>query len=177
MPTIYSIGHSNRSWEDFVAILKAHGVRTLVDIRRFPYSPKWPHFNGEVMREALAKEGIQYVWMEALGGRRNQQRDDSPNRGLRSPAFRNYADYMMTEPFQKAIAEVIRLAEQSPTTIMCAEAVYFQCHRMLVSDWLVAHRHEVLHLQSATAALRPHKLTDAAQVTNGELSYPSGELF
>ncbi len=176
MATIFTIGHSNRSWEDFLAILQAHGIRTLVDIRHFPYSPKWPHFNGEAMRQALAREEIEYVWMEALGGRRNKQRDDSPNLGLRSPAFRNYADYMMTPEFSAAAAEVVRRAAAAPTSIMCSEAVYFRCHRMLVSDWLVAHGHGVLHLQG-TGAPRPHKLTDAARVTGGELRYPGDRLF
>lgn len=176
MARVYTVGHSNRSWEDFVAILKAHGIRTLVDIRRFPYSPKWPHFNGATMREALAAEGIEYAWLEALGGRRNKQREDSPNFGLRSPAFRNYADYMLSPAFRAAIEEVLNRAQAAPTAIMCSEAVYFRCHRMLVSDWLLVHGHEVLHLQSKGAA-RAHKLTDAARVAEGELSYPGERLF
>lgn len=176
MATVYTVGHSNRSWEDFLAILKAHEIKTLIDIRRFPYSPKWPHFNGEAMRKALQQENVSYLWLEALGGRRNKLRNDSPNTALRSLSFRNYADYMLTEAFAEAAVEVVRRAEQARTAILCSEAVYFRCHRMLVSDWLVARGHEVLHLESLRAP-RPHRMTDAARVRTGELTYPGETLF
>jgi len=176
MATVFTIGHSNRSWEDFLSILKAHGIRTLIDIRRFPSSAKWPQFNRETMRKALAVERIEYLWLEALGGRRHSQSKSSPNLGLRNAGFRNYADHMHTAPFAEAIGEVLRRAAQTPAAIMCAEALYFRCHRMLVSDWLVAHGHEVLHLQS-TGAAHPHRLTNAARITNGRLTYPGENLF
>jgi uncharacterized protein (DUF488 family) len=114
--------------------------------------------------------------LKELGGRRGKIRGDSPNVGLRSPSFRNYADYMLTEPFQCAIEELVRLASQAPTAVMCAERVYFRCHRMLVSDYLVAHGHEVLHIDD-TGPVRPHKLMVEARVVDGQLLYRGDRLL
>src|SRR5438552_4697472 len=110
-------------------------------------SRRLPHFNRESLEKSLPEAGVKYVWMKGLGGRRKKIRNDSPNVALRSPSFRNYADYMLTAEFQHAVADLITMAEHSRTAYMCAERVYFRCHRMLVSDWLVAHGHAVLHIE------------------------------
>src|SRR5271165_4327686 len=132
MATIYTIGHSTRSLDELIAVLKAHGVRTLVDIRSFPMSRRLPHFNRESLEVELPKHDIAYIWMKDLGGRRKKIRNDSPNTGLRNDAFRNYADYMLTEEFAEAIKRLLEIAQNGNTAIMCAERVWFQCHRMLV---------------------------------------------
>jgi len=175
--TLYTIGHSTRTLDELVAALQAHRIATLVDIRAFPMSRRLPHFNRESLELELPKHGIAYVWMKELGGRRRKMRDDSPNTGLRSESFRNYADYMLTPEFEQAMARVLELAEQSNTAIMCAERVYFQCHRMLVSDYLTAHGHIVLHIDDDKRPARPHKLMAEAHLVNGQLLYNAEELF
>ena len=174
--TVYTIGHSTRTLPELIAALQAHGIRTLVDIRSFPMSRRLPHFNRESLEQELPRAGIAYVWMKDLGGRRKKQRDDSPNVALRNDSFRNYADYMLSEPFERAIAEMLRLAAQAPTAIMCAERVYFRCHRMLVSDYLVAHGHQVLHIDG-TGPVRPHKLMAEARLVEGQLIYRGDRLL
>src|SRR5436189_562701 len=146
MATLYTIGHSTRTLDDLIKALQAHSIQTLVDIRSFPMSRRLPHFNRESLEKTLPEAGIRYVGMKELGGRRKKIRDDSPHIALRSPSFRNYADYMLTEEFRAAIAPLIKLADDSPTAYMCAERIYFRCHRMMVSDWLVGHGHQVLHI-------------------------------
>ena len=176
MARLYTIGHSTRSFVDLVESLHAHVVQTLVDIRAFPMSRRLPHFNRESLEESLPGAGIRYVWMKALGGYRKKSLDDSPNIGLRNANFRNYADYMLTPEFEQAMAELLRLAENSTTAYMCAERVYFRCHRMLVSDWLVAHGHEVLHIDG-TGPTRPHRLTPEARTIDGKLIYRGDRLL
>jgi len=173
--TLYTIGHSTRTLDELIAALRAHSIATLADIRSFPMSRRLPHFNRESLEKTLPAAGIRYVWMKELGGRRKAIRDDSPNIALRNASFRNYADYMLTAEFQNAAAELIRLGEQSPTAYMCAERVYFRCHRMLVSDWLTAHGHEVLHIDGI-GPVKPHKLLSEARVIDGELIY-RGDLL
>jgi uncharacterized protein (DUF488 family) len=176
MAKLFTIGHSTRSLDELAEALGAHGVERLVDIRSFPMSRRLPQFNRESLEPELPKRGIEYVWMKALGGRRKKIRDDSPHTALRSVSFRNYADYMLTPEFRQAAAELVRMAEEKPTAYMCAERVYFHCHRMMVSDYLVAHGHKVLHIDAAGPA-RGHKLMDVARVVDGELVYNGGELF
>lgn len=177
MATIYTIGHSTRALDELIAALQAHRIATLVDIRAFPMSRRLPHFNRESLERELPKHGIAYVWMKELGGRRKKMRDDSPNTGLHNDSFRNYADYMLTPEFAQAIARLLMLAEQSNTAIMCAERLYFQCHRMLVSDYLTAHGHVVLHIDDDKRPPRPHKLMAEAHLVNGQLLYNARELF
>jgi len=150
--------------------LRAHSIGTLADIRSLPMSRRLPHFNRESLEQTLPGAGIQYVWLKELGGRRRKIRDDSPHVALRNDSFRNYADYMLTAEFEHGIAELLRLAQRSPTAYMCAERVYFRCHRMLVSDWLVAHGHEVLHIDAEGPA-RPHKLMSEARLLDGNVIY------
>jgi uncharacterized protein (DUF488 family) len=156
LATIYTIGHSTRTLDELVAAFKGHEITTVADIRSFPMSRRLRHFNRESLELALPKHGIAYVWMKELGGRRKKMLDDSPNIALRNDSFRNYADHMMTGEFAVGIERSLSIADgttdpslRSPaatslvvtgqegsggTAIMCAERVYFQCHRMLVSD-------------------------------------------
>ena len=176
MATLFTIGHSTRSLDELVEALRAHGVQRLVDIRSFPTSRRLPHFNRENLERELPHAGIDYVWMPALGGRRKRIRRDSPHTALRSEGFRNYADYMLTPEFHAAASELVRMGEQKPTAYMCAERLWFRCHRMMVSDYLVAHGHTVLHID-ATGPAKPHQLMDMVQLAEGKLLYNRGELF
>ena len=175
MAILYTIGHSTRTLDELIEALHVHSILTLADIRSFPMSRRLPHFNRESLEKTLPAAGIQYVWMKELGGRRKTIRDDSPNIALRNSSFRNYADYMLTEGFQRAAASLIKMAEISRTAYMCAERVYFQCHRMLVSDWLTAHGHEVLHIDG-TGPVKAHKMLAEARVVDGEMIY-RGDLL
>jgi uncharacterized protein (DUF488 family) len=175
MATVHTIGHSTRTLQELIDALQAHNIGVLVDIRSFPMSRRLPHFNRESLERELPAAGIEYVWMKELGGRRNKIRDDSPHLALRSASFRNYADYTLTPEFQKAIADLLELPERAPTAIMCAERVWFRCHRMIVSDYLVAHGHKILHID-ATGPVREHKLTAEARVEDGELIYRGDRL-
>ena len=176
MLTLYTIGHSTRSLDDLIATLRSHEIQTLVDIRAFPMSRRLPHFNRESLEQTLAAAGMRYVWMKSLGGYRKKTLEDSPNIALRNQSFRNYADYMLTPEFEQAAAQLTHLAEQSRTAYMCAERMYFQCHRMLVSDWLVAHGHEVLHIDGEGPA-KPHKLIAEARMIDGRLLYRGDRLL
>jgi uncharacterized protein (DUF488 family) len=173
---LYTIGHSTRALEDLTESLQAHQIHTLVDIRAFPMSRRLPQFNRESLEKSLLAIGIHYVWMKELGGYRKTIRDDSPNVALRNPSFRNYADHMLTPEFETAARKLITLAEKSPTAYMCAERVYFRCHRMLVSDWLLAHGHEVLHIDGIGPA-KPHRLTAEARLIDNELIYRGDRLL
>jgi uncharacterized protein (DUF488 family) len=153
-----------------VEALQAHQIQTLADIRAFPMSRRLPQFNQESLEKSLPAAGIRYVWLKTLGGYRKKSREASPNIGLRNASFRNYADYMLTTEFDSA------MAEGSRTTYMCAERVYFRCHRMLVSDWLVAHGHEVMHIDG-TGPVKPHGLTAEARMIDGELIYRGDRLL
>jgi uncharacterized protein (DUF488 family) len=176
LAVLYTIGHSTRTLEELVAALKAHQVATLVDIRAFPVSRRLPHFNREALEKSLPAAGIRYLWVKALGGYRKKSLQESPNIALRNQSFRNYADYMLTPEFENAMQDLLALAEQSRTAYMCAERVYFHCHRMLVSDWLVAHGYEVLHID-AEGPVKPHRLTPEARVIEDKLIYRGDRLL
>jgi len=176
LATLYTIGHSTRTIEELIAALRVHEIQTMVDIRAFPMSRRLPQFNRDSLEKSLPAAGIHYVWMKALGGYRKKIVEESPNIALRSPGFRNYADYMLTPEFEQGVAELAALAEHSRTAYMCAERVYFQCHRMLVSDWLVAHGHEVLHIDDAQPT-KPHRLTSVARMVDGRLIFRGDRLL
>lgn len=176
MATLYTIGHSTRTLDELIAALKAHEIETLLDIRSFPVSRRLPHFNRESLEAALPAAGIRYVWMKELGGYRKKIRDDSPHLALRSRSFRNYADYTLTPEFELAARQLLKIATESRTAYMCAERVWFHCHRMIVSDWLVAHGHTVLHIDG-TGPVRQHKLTAEGRVIDGKLIYKGETLF
>jgi len=174
--TLYTIGHSTRSLDELVSALKAHSIGTLVDFRAFPMSRRLPHFNRESLERSLPEQGIRYLWMKALGGYRKATGKDSPHTALRNANFRNYADYTLTPEFEQAASELIQIASVSRTAYMCAERVYFRCHRMIVSDWLVAHGHEILHIDAGDPA-RPHKLFAEARLIDGKVIYRGDNLF
>lgn len=176
MAILYTIGHSTRTFEEFTETLHADQIQTLVDIRAFPASRRLPQFNRDSLERSLPAVGIQYSWMKALGGYRKKTLDDSPNVALRNQSFRNYADYMLTAEFERAMAELVSLAERSRAAYMCAERVYFRCHRMLVSDWLVAHGHEVLHIDNASP-VKQHRMTAEARMVGGRLIYRGDRLL
>jgi uncharacterized protein (DUF488 family) len=176
LATLYTIGHSTRPLDDLIAALHAHQIQTLVDIRAFPMSRRLPQFNRDSLEKTLPAAEVRYVWMKALGGYRKKILEESPNIALRNDSFRNYADHMLTPEFGLAMAELVALADRSPTAYMCAERVYFRCHRMLVSDWLVAHGHEVLHIDG-TGPVKPHALTAEAHMVDGRLIYRGDRLL
>jgi uncharacterized protein (DUF488 family) len=176
LATLYTIGHSTRTLEELTEALRAHQIRILVDIRAFPMSRRLPQFNREALTESLPAVGIRYVWMKALGGYRKKIADQSPHIALRNDSFRNYADYMLTAEFEQAVGELIALAGEASTAYMCAERLYFQCHRMLVSDWLVAHGHEVLHIDG-TGPVKSHRLMAEARMIDGRLIYRGDRLL
>jgi uncharacterized protein (DUF488 family) len=169
--SIFTIGHSNHPLDRFLALFAQHKIEALVDIRRFPGSRKHPHFNRENLAAVLQESGVEYHWLEALGGRRPKQRDDSPNLGLENEGFRNYADYMLNGEFREGAENLLELARQKRTAIMCAEGLFWQCHRRLVSDFLVANRVTVQHIMP-TGKLQPHKLTKGAVIEGRQVTYP-----
>jgi uncharacterized protein (DUF488 family) len=168
--TVYTIGHSTRSLDDFVALLQREGIRSLVDVRAFPMSRRHPHFNRELLAVSLAGHGVAYRHAPGLGGRR-RPRADSPNKAWRNESFRAYADHMSTTEFREAISELIAGAAGVRTTVMCAEAVPWKCHRSLISDALVARGCEVRHVLDASTD--KHELMSIARVENGEVTYPA----
>ena len=169
---IFTIGHSNRSFEDLVFLLKEFNIRALADVRRFPSSRKFPHFNRDPFKKQLEVHGICYIWFEALGGFRSSvTKKESPNTGLENPGFRNYADHMMTAEFREATEQIIALAKSQTTTIMCAEKFYWKCHRLLLSDFLIAQGVEIKHIVDH-GQLRLHRLSSRAVIQdNGTLVY------
>ena len=176
MAVLYTIGHSTRSLEELISALRAHKIQTLVDIRAFPMSRRLPQFNRDSLEQSLPAAGIRYQSMTALGGYRKKILEESPHIALRNQSFRNYADYMLTPEFEQAISELLAIANNSRTAYMCAERPYFRCHRMLVSDWLTAHGHEVLHIDAEGPARR-HKLMPEARIVDGRLIYRGDRLL
>jgi uncharacterized protein (DUF488 family) len=176
LATLYTIGHSTRPLDDLIAALHAHQIRTLVDIRAFPMSRRLPQFNRDSLKKTLPAAGIGYQWMKALGGYRKKILEESPNIALRNDSFRNYADYMLTPEFEQTMAELVSLADHSRTAYMCAERLYFRCHRMLVSDWLIAHGHDVLHIDGI-GPVKLHALTAEARMVDGRLIYRGDRLL
>jgi uncharacterized protein (DUF488 family) len=170
--TIFTVGHSTRTEEEFIDILRAHGIRRLVDVRRYPGSRRHPHFSRESLARTLPARGIAYEHAPALGGRRTPAAD-SVNTAWRSASFRAYADYMATPEFQAALAGVTAGADELTTAIMCAEAVPWRCHRQLIADTLIARGHDVQNILSATRA-EPHRLNEHARTgADGAVTYPA----
>jgi uncharacterized protein (DUF488 family) len=169
--TIFTIGHSTRSFEEFLELLRAHGIQRLIDIRTIPRSRRNPQYSIETLGPSLKAAGIEYVHLKELGGLR-RPKPDSKNIGWRNANFRGYADYMGTPEFETALSRAIELSQDKPTVLMCAEAVSWRCHRSLVADALTAREIDVKHIMSATAA-NPHGLTPFARLRGGKLTYPS----
>jgi uncharacterized protein (DUF488 family) len=169
---VFTIGHSNHPLDRFLELLVRNRIEALADIRRFPGSRKHPHFNRESLAAALTAASIDYEWIEALGGRRKASAGiASPNQGLRNESFRNYADYMLTPEFQQGIDKLLAIAARRPTAIMCAEGLWWQCHRRLVSDYLTASGVSVEHI-FPNAQTKPHAMTPEARKTAGGVIYP-----
>jgi uncharacterized protein (DUF488 family) len=168
--TIYTIGHSTRSADEFVAILRAFAIELVADIRTIPRSHRNPQYDQEALKRVLAEHQIGYVHLPALGGLRHA-RKDSPNSGWKNASFRGYADYMQTAEFAAAIDDLITRAASSRTVIMCAEAVPWRCHRSLVGDALLVRGIQVEDIISEKTA-NPHKLTAWARVEGLQISYP-----
>jgi uncharacterized protein (DUF488 family) len=170
---LFTIGHSTHSLERLLALLAQHGIEALVDIRRFPGSRKFPQFHQDDLARALQKADIEYHWLEALGGRRDKRRDgpSSVNLGLHNAGFRNYADYMLTDEFQEGVVRLLEVAQRKGTALMCAEGLFWRCHRRLVSDFLMAKRITVQHIMP-NGELRPHKLTAGVVIEAGKVTYP-----
>lgn len=169
---VSTIGHSTRSVEEFISILKAHSIEELVDIRTVPRSRHNPQFNRDILPASLDAAGIAYQHIAALGGLR-RPRADSLNTAWRNASFRGYADYMQGEEFKSALGELIERAREKRVAIMCAEAVEWRCHRSLVADALEARGIAVEHIQSAARA-KPHRMTPFAKVHGTEITYSEG---
>jgi uncharacterized protein (DUF488 family) len=167
---IWTIGHSTRDIASFISLLQANGIKLLVDVRTLPGSKRYPQFNKEALADSLGKSGIHYEHFPQLGGRR-KARPDSRNSAWRNESFRGYADYMETEEFHKGVKRLLDLvADTNPTAIMCAEAVWWRCHRSLISDYLKARGIEVMHILDANKT-ESHPYTSAARIVNGKLNY------
>jgi uncharacterized protein (DUF488 family) len=174
MAPLFTLGHSTRPIEDLLALLAEHGIRTLVDVRRYPGSRRHPQYSRDALAASLEGAGIRYVHEPDLGGRR-AARPDSPHTAWRVEAFRGYADHMETPAFQTALERLLRRAAEEPTAILCAEAVPWRCHRRLISDALVARGIPVLHILGPRRA-DPHELDANARVLpGGRLVYAGAE--
>lgn len=171
--TIYTVGHSTRSFDDFLRVLRSFDIRALADVRLIPKSRRHPHFADEFLGEHLPREGIAYLPFKHLGGRR-RPRKDSRNTGWRNESFRGYADFMETEAFAAALEELMAAAAERATTTLCAEAVPWRCHRSLISDALLVRGWKVMDVMDAGKA-GPHKLTKFARVEGTDVWYPPEE--
>lgn len=173
MPAVLTVGHSTRTWEDFLDLLHTHGVKCIIDVRRIPRSRRHPHFSQEALAKNLPASKIAYVHLSELGGLR-KPRSDSPNMGWRNASFRGFADYMQTAEFEAGLTSLVKLARAKPSAIMCAEAVPWRCHRSLIADALVARGARVAHIMNAELSAE-HTLTSFGQITRGRATYPSSQ--
>ena len=184
--TIWTVGHSTRTLDELTVALQAHSIEVLADVRSFPTSARYPQFNRENLEKELpqarlpqirgGQAGIAYRWLgKGLGGYRKKSRPDSPHTALRSPGFRNYADYMETEEFKSGVEELLQLAAQKRTAYMCAERLWWRCHRSLISDYLSALCGvEVIHIHDEKKT-EPHRLHRTARLVADRLIYDVGE--
>lgn len=169
--TIWTVGHSTRTLEEFIGLLRSFDITLAADIRSFPGSRRFPHFNSGNLQEALPGAGIGYMRIPELGGRR-KVRPDSPNTQWRHPAFRGYADYMETSAFREGIEILTAAAHRRRTALMCSEAVWWRCHRSMVADYLKSIGWTVIHIMD-TGKGQEHPYTRAARIVEGSLTYRS----
>jgi uncharacterized protein (DUF488 family) len=167
----YTLGFSNRSWNDTLSILQAFQVRRLIDIRTLPGSRRTPQFNLEALERSLPQSDIEYIHMKSLGGLRKPLKGAETNAAWQNDGFRGYADYMQTPPFAAALSELIRFMGETATVFCCTEAVFWRCHRQLVADALTIRGYRIAHIFSATKA-EPHHLTRFARTDGAKLTYP-----
>lgn len=171
---IWTIGHSTRSFEEFLAILHSFGIELILDVRSYPGSRRFPQFNKEALKISLPQSNIKYVHLKNLGGRRKAN-PDSKNTAWRHAAFRGYADYMETSAFEDGIKELVKSASKQRTAYMCSEAVWWRCHRSLISDYLKLQGWKVMHIMGIGKA-EEHSYTVPARIVNGQLNYQITEL-
>jgi len=167
--TIWTIGHSTRPIEAFLGLLAQYAIETIADVRRFPGSRKQPQYGQQALAQMLATRGVAYHWLESLGGRRRASAD-STNTAWRSAAFRGYADYMSSVAFAQGLAELLVLARTSRIALMCAEAVWWRCHRSLIADALCVRGIDVVHILDSKHTT-VHPMTQPARVVDGRLTY------
>ena len=174
---IWTIGHSTRTIDTLVEMLQSFQIKLVADVRNYPGSKRYPQFNKESLENSLAKNDIQYVHIKELGGRR-KPKSDSKNTMWRNDAFRGFADYMETDDFKKGVEQLQRLAIKQRTAYMCSEAVWWRCHRSLISDYLKSVGWTVMHIMAEKKA-EDHPYTSATRIADGKLSYrrEAGELF
>jgi uncharacterized protein (DUF488 family) len=171
---IWTIGHSTRQIDIFISLLEENGIKLIADVRLLPGSKRHPQFNKETLANSLRERGIRYEHFPELGGRR-KAKPDSRNTAWRNEAFRGYADYMETNEFREGVNRLVELAQETgPTAIMCAEAVWWHCHRGLISDYLKARGVEVMHIVNP-AKTQEHPYTPPARIVNGELNYSASD--
>ena len=168
--TIWTIGHSTRSLETFLGILADYRIEAVADVRRFPGSRRYPYFSQDALTQTLPAHGISYQWLPQLGGRR-KMRADSPNTGWRNASFRGYADHLSSQEFHEGLDLLLALAARQRTSLMCAEAVWWRCHRSLIADVLHLRGIEVIHILDATHS-SVHGYTSPARIVEGQLTYP-----
>lgn len=168
-PTVWTIGHSTRPFDEFLALLVEHHIGTIADVRRYPGSRRYPQYGPAALPAALAEHRLDYRWMPALGGRRKTHAD-SPNRVWRNASFRGYADYMQTAAFGQALDDLLTLAGTARVAVMCAEAVWWRCHRSMIADALKARGIVVLHIMAANSVTE-HPWTAPARIVDGKLTY------
>lgn len=169
--TVWTIGHSTRSADEFLHVLHAHDIEVVADVRRFPGSRRHPQFGGDALAARLAADGLDYAWLQRLGGRRSAPASEE-HLGWRNPSFRAYAAYTWTEEFADGLVELLHIAQAKRTAMMCSELLWWRCHRALVSDVLRFLGVEVIHLMGEGAG-SPHPYTSPARVVDGELAYPA----
>ncbi len=168
-PRVWTIGHSTRSAEEFHEILAAHKTKALIDVRSFPGSRRYPQFNKQQLAGTLPANGVDYFHLPELGGRR-QTRKDSTNTAWKNQSFRGYADHMETKEFRQGIEMLMEISPAKRAAIMCAEALWWRCHRSLISDFLKASGVEVIHILDESHD-QPHPYTSPARIIDGELTY------
>jgi uncharacterized protein (DUF488 family) len=167
---IFTIGHSTHPIEEFLALLSQHEIKLLADVRSYPSSKRWPHFNQDELQRALERAGLEYRWMKSLGGRRHSKDAQSPHLAWQIPAFRSYADYADGDEFRVGLDELIALAEVKRAAYMCSEGLWWRCHRRIISDHLLVRGWVVMHIMP-TGKLVEHALPAFARVANGNLFY------
>jgi uncharacterized protein (DUF488 family) len=173
-PTLFTIGHSTHPIETFLGLLAAHQIALLLDVRSYPSSRRWPHFNQTELQRSLEEAGVGYRWCKSLGGRRSSKRTDSPHGAWEHPAFRAYADYADTPEFEGALNELMRTAREARAAIMCSEGLWWRCHRRIISDHLTMHGWEVMHVMP-DGKLTTHALPEFATVTGYRIVYDGGQ--
>jgi uncharacterized protein (DUF488 family) len=171
MLTVFTIGHSTRTWKAFLELLRAHGIQRVIDVRSIPRSRRNPQFNRETLPAKLRSARIGYVYLRKLGGLRHARRD-SPNMGWRNASFRGFADYMQTTDFEEGLQRLIKLAKQKKSALMCAEAVPWRCHRSLIGDALVVRGIHVADILGGKRS-RAHVLTSFSRVRSNRVTYPA----